>query len=145
MFTVVKDEVRRLDVSRKALRSFGLLVGGVLAAIAFVILWRSDWHAGHAVQVLAGISSVLVLAGLILPAMLKPFYLVWMALAFTLGFVMTRVLLTLVFFLVVTPIGLVMRAFGRDPLHRRIDRSTASYWIRKTYHDDTPGRLEKFY
>ena len=58
---------------------------------------------------------------------------------------MTRVLLTLVFALVMLPIGLVLRLVGKDLLDRRLDPAADSYWKPKTYADDSPARLEKYY
>lgn len=86
-----------------------------------------------------------MLLGAAIPAVLKPIYSVWMALAVVLGFIMTRVILTIVFYLVVTPIGLIMRAVGRDPLDRKLDSNASSYWLEKTYRDESAARLEKYY
>ena len=145
MVKVLLAEIRSIDTSRKALRSFGLLVGGVLLAIGLIVFWRADWALVTAVKILGGIGGILVVMGLIAPALLKPVYQVWMALAVILGFVMTRVILTLVYFLAVTPIGLLMRALGKDLLNRKLDKSAESYWIPKTYPDRSPARLEKYY
>lgn len=145
MIKILWDEIRSIDTSRKALRSFGLLVGGVVLAIAAVVLWRKGWSPGMAVYVLSGIGGMLVLLGATIPLALKPIYTAWMALAVVLGYIMTRVILTLVFYLVVTPIGLIMRAVGRDPLSRKLDPEAPSYWLEKTYQDDSAARLEKYY
>ncbi len=139
------QEIREIDTSRKALRSFGWVVGAVLLGIAAVVWWRRDWTATGAVVWLGGIGGALVALGLLAPALLRPLYRVWMALAVVLGFVMTRVILTLVFYLVLTPIGLLLRLFGKDPLHRRLDPNAPSYWLEKTYDDESPERLEKYY
>jgi hypothetical protein len=58
---------------------------------------------------------------------------------------MTRVILTLVFFLVVTPIGLVMRMIGKDPLTKGADESADTYWIPRTYPTRDRSRLLKYY
>ncbi len=139
------QEFLHLDTSRKALRNFGLVVGGVLLGIAALVLWRKGWTPNTAVYILGGIGGALVVLGLIVPAVLKPLYRVWMGLALVLGFVMTRVLLTVVFFLLFMPIGLVMRLLGRDPMHRRPDPSAASYWIKRTPDASPKERLEKYY
>ena len=145
MIRILWDEIRSVDSSRKALRSFGLLVGGVVLAIAAIVLWRRDWTPGTAVFVLSAIGGGLLLLGATFPVLLKPIYSVWMALAVILGFIMTRVILTIVFYLVVTPIGLVMRATGRDPLSRKLDADAPTYWLEKSYADESPARLEKYY
>ena len=142
---VLWEEIKAVDTSKKALRSFGWVVGGVLLIIAAVVFWRNDWTFTTAAYVLGGIGGALVVLGLTAPVILKPIYRVWMALAVVLGFVMTRVILTLVYYLVMTPIGLIMRLVGKDPMHRRIDAGAASYWIEKSYDDASPERLEKYY
>ena len=76
-----------------------------------------------------GAGGLLVAFGVIWPRALKYVYLAWMALAFTLGFVMSNVILTLFFFLLVTPIGLLARLFQKDFLARKWDKRAASYWI----------------
>lgn len=144
MYTIWQ-EIQAVDTSRKALRSFGWLVGAVLLGIGVFMLWRKDWTATTAVSIVGGLGALLVLSGTLAPAILKPIYRVWMALAVVLGFVMTRVILTLVYFLVLTPIGLVLRLFGKDLLDRKLDPRADSYWKRKEYLDDSPARLEKYY
>jgi len=62
------------------------------------------------------------------PQIARPFYVVWNALGCCIGFVMSNVAVTAVYFLVVTPIGLALRVLGRDPLRRRFERERASYW-----------------
>ena len=94
---------------------------------------------------LGGIGGALVVLGLLVPAVLKPVYRVWMALAIVLGFVMTRVILSLIFFLAFMPIGLIWRVLRKDPMRRRLDPAVGSYWIEKDYHDASPKRLEKYY
>ncbi len=139
------QEIRDLDVGKKKVRSFGYLVGGVLIALALVGLWRIGGRFTTAVYALLGAGGALVALGLAAPAVLRPLYRVWMGLALVLGFVMTRVILTLVFFLVVTPVGWIMRALGKDPLRRRPDPSAETYWIEKTAPDPSPKRLEKYF
>ncbi len=145
MLHTIRDEIQSLDTSRKALRQFGLVVGGVFVGIAAVVAWRHDWALGAWGMGLLSVGSVLMVLGLGAPKVLRPMYLVWMGLAVVLGFVMTRVLLTVVFVLVMVPIGLVLRLIGKDLLDRRPDPQAASYWKPKTYADDSAKRLEKYY
>lgn len=145
MIQSILTDLRALDTGRKALRSFGLVVGAVLLALALLVTWRQGWAPGTAAYTLAGIGAALVLLGLVAPPVLRPLYRVWMALAFVLGFVMTRVLLTTVFALVVIPTGLLLRLAGRDPLQRKRDPNARTYWIRKEPTDTSPERLEKYY
>ena len=66
-----------------------------------------------------------------------------MTLAFVLGFIMAHVILTLFFFLVVTPIGLLARLFGKDFLQRRLDKSASSYWIPREPKTTTAADYER--
>lgn len=113
----------RSDSSR--LRRFSLVVGGGLAVIGLI-----SWYRGHdtAPLVLWSLAAALVLAGLVYPRSLKPVEKGWMAFGHALGWVNTRIILTLLFVLVVVPVGLVMRLF-RDPLDRKMRDGRSSYWI----------------
>ena len=78
------------------------------------------------------VGGFLVLSGLLMPKTLVPVYKIWMGLATVLGWINTRILLGLIFYLIFTPIGLVMRLSGRDSLTQRIDRAANSYWVDKS-------------
>ncbi len=141
----IREELHELDFGRRSLRSFGLVVGGVFMGIAVFILWRRGWEPSAVVYGLGGFGGALVLFGLLAPMLLRPVYRVWMGLALVLGFVMTRVLLSLVFFGVMLPIGLALRLVGKDLLHGRPDSALPTYWIEKEEADDSPKRLERYY
>ncbi len=140
----ITEEIRALDTGRRALRSFGLVVGGVFAGIAAGIGWRHGWALTPWAAGLGGVGSALVVLGLLAPTILRPVFKGWMGLAVVLGFVMTRVLLTLVFVLLVVPIGLALRLVGKDLLRLRFDREAPTYWLPK---EPSGGaeRLERYY
>jgi ABC-type uncharacterized transport system permease subunit len=100
-------------------RSFGLSVGGVLLAIAAIALWRQR---ALTAEIAGGIGVVLVVLGAVAPRLLAPVNVVWWRFAHALGYVNARIILTVAFAIVLTPIGLVWRLTGRDPLARRVDR-----------------------
>ena len=110
----------------RTLRSFGLLVGGVWGVIgAWPMVFRREPPRLWAL----GLMAALVGLGLLFPSALRQPYRGWMALGHALGYVNTRILLGLVFYLVVTPTGFVMRLFGKDPMRRRFDAGAPSYRI----------------
>ncbi len=110
---------------RKTLVTFGLLVGG-MAVVLFGLLF--PWLRGRAIPTWPfAAAAVLVAAALGAPRLLSPVYRAWMAVGAALGWVNTRILLGAVFFLMVTPIGAVMRMMGRDPLRRGFDPRGATY------------------
>ena len=109
------------------LRRFGLTISGGL-----VLLGLLSWFRGHTtVPVLFWtIAAVLFLLALIFPRLLLPIEKAWMGLALVLAWVNTRIILTFLFYAILTPIGMVMRLF-RDPLDRRLHDGRVSYWVQK--------------
>ena len=114
------------NVPKKTLRSFGLLVGGIWGVIA---LWPMVFRHEPPRLWALGLMAALVGLGLVAPAALRHPYRGWMALGHALGYVNSRILLSLVFYLVVTPMGFVMRLFGRDPMRRGFDPKSPTYRI----------------
>ncbi|HYE57215.1 MAG TPA: SxtJ family membrane protein [Rhodothermales bacterium] len=139
----ILTEWRHLDVSRAALRRFGRTVGLVFLALGAFVLWRRGWTLTPLPGTLLSVGAVLVGLGLAAPTLLRPVYRVWMLLAFALGFVMTRVLLTVVFFGVVTPIGLLRRALGHDPMRRKRDPAASTYWLPRPPVEDPRKAMER--
>lgn len=112
---------------RKTLVRFGLLVGGLIAVL-FGLLF--PWLRGQRFPAWPwAAAAVLCVCALGAPAALAPVYRVWMAVGSALGWVNTRVILGAVFFLVVTPIGVVMRMTGRDPMRRKVEPDRGTYRI----------------
>jgi hypothetical protein len=105
-------------------RKFGLTVGGAFLLLAAVLeFWR---HKHVTAVVLGTYGSLHVVAGLLVPTWLSPVERAWMGLARLISKVTTPIFMGVVFFGVITPIGLVARLFGRRPLvHRATD---GSYW-----------------
>ena len=124
----ISDEYQKLDRSPRALRRFGFTVGSVILFLGCVLLWR---HRG-AGWPLFWIGTVLVLAAGLAPLTLKWVHAPWMIVAVALGWIVTRILLTIVFFLVVTPIGLLQRLFGKRAIEVAFKADAASYWQPRT-------------
>jgi NADH:ubiquinone oxidoreductase subunit K len=108
-------------------RKSALVVAAVLFAIAAWNLYRGRTNV---VIILASTAAALAAAGLFVPAAARAFHKGWMRLAVALGHVNSRVLLTLMYYLVFTPYGLVSRLVGRDPLRRR-GAGGASNWVER--------------
>jgi len=106
-------------------RKTALIVAGVL-----LLLGAWNYYRGRmtAVVVLASIGGALLIMGLLLPALARRFHILWMQLAGILGYINSRILITVMFYGMMTPVGLVQRLFGRDVLNRRA-RGRESYWI----------------
>ena len=111
----------------KQLRQFGLMVGGVLILIGLWKLYQGKHETARLILWLVG--GLLVITGSIVPTLLTPVYWIWMKLAHLLGWVNTRLLLGIIFFVIITPMAIVMKVFGRDALNRKVDKDVDSYWI----------------
>ena len=111
---------------RKQLRQFGLMVGAIIISIGLWQLYRGTFETGRIV--LWSIGGVLFLSGLLIPVILTPVYTVWMKLAHALAWINTRIIITLIFFLVITPTGFLLRLIKGDILREKLDQKTQSYW-----------------
>ena len=121
---VILEEIKHIKSDKAELRKFGLSVGTVFAiAGAVFAFFGTSW--AHFLW-MPGIA--LVVLGLIIPAILLPVQKVWMGFAVVMGFFMTRVILSLVFFLMVTPIGLIGRILGRQYIPVKPPLKDGSYW-----------------
>ena len=136
---ILKD-IKELKTTHRDLRKFGLLVGAVFTVLG--LIW---WARGkpHFPWFLAP-GLVLLAFGLAWPRALKYVYIAWMSLAIVLGFVVSTVLLTFFFFLVITPIGLLARLVGKDFLGLKLDRQAPTYWLhRQPKTPKTPADYER--
>jgi hypothetical protein len=83
-------------------------------------------------------------AGLAVPALIKPVYLAWMAAAFPIGWTISHLLLGAIFYLLITPIGLLVRVFGHDPMHRKFEPDAESYWAKHHTGGDSSRYFRQF-
>lgn len=96
------------------------------AIVASFLLWKD-----HGIfKYFYGVAGFFLLFGLVFPKVLWPIEWIWMKFAFYMGIVMSYVLLTITYYVVITPVGLLMRLFGNDPMKRKIDPQAKSYWIK---------------
>lgn len=140
--TITPRAVNREKRSYRTEREFGLLVGGVLLALGGWWFYRDKYYVLS--HVLRATGALLIVLGAFYPKALVVPNRLWMGMAEAMGYVMTRVILALVFFLVVTPIGLLRKLTGGDPLGRRASR-TESYWKPYTERRSDPKHYEKMY
>ena len=123
-------------------RQFGRTVGLILLALSAWFTYRGRFPA--VVPFMIGIGALLASLAVVWPRALARPYRAWMALAGVLAFVSTRVILGVVFLLVVTPIGAIMRATRWDPLQRRAGRR-ATYWLPYSARQRDPKHYERMY
>jgi hypothetical protein len=134
-----EDFTRTEPVRGSSDRSFGLIVGGVLAAIGLMPLVKGQavrWPA-------AGVGAILVLLALISPTLLHRPNLLWMRLGLLLNRFMSPIVIGAMFYLGFTPMGILLRLLGKDPLRLRLDRDAASYWIERAPPGPAPDSMAR--
>jgi hypothetical protein len=114
------------EITSKQLRSFGFTVGGIFALIALwpIVVRAEDprWWA----MVVAG---CLLVPAVVFPKSLVWVYKGWMAIGHVLGWINTRIILGMIFYVIVTPIGMIRRWLGKDPMGRQLRPDLDSYRI----------------
>ncbi len=132
------EEIKNIRGSRSEYRKFGLTIGIaliVLAGVLFILRKPACFN-----SLIAG--TAFSLTAISWAMLLKPVYYVWMSISIVLGWVMTRVILTILFYFVLTPIAVVARIVGKDFIGRRWDRNQTSYWNERDTETD-PRHYER--
>jgi hypothetical protein len=114
------------NITTKKLRSFGLTVGGIFALIGF---WPAVFHAEEPRWWIAIVALCFVLPAVVFPRSLFWVHKGWMAVGHVMGWVNTRIILGIIFYVVVTPIGILRSWLGRDPMGRRLRPDLDSYRV----------------
>ncbi len=136
----IRDEIQtaRREPSSRDLTKLALLfliIPGLIGL--YLVLWKGS-GTGY-VWMIAG--AVLCLARAITP-LFRFVYDAWLAFSIILGYFISRLLLTVIFFLVMTPTGLIMRLVGRDPMERKWEPNAPTYWKARDQNADTS--LERY-
>ena len=118
------EEIRNIKSETSDLRKFGITIGMISMIIAGFLFWKER----ESYQLFISVGVVLSALGVAIPVILKPIYWAWMIFATILGWVMTRVILSLLFFAIVSPIGFILRLFGKQFLELNWNRTNRTYW-----------------
>ena len=132
------EEIKNIPNSNKDIKSFGITIGIILFIISGLLMYYNK----DSYQIIAIIASTFIGLGLISPIFLKPIYFVWMTFAAILGWVMTRVILSIVFYLILTPIGLITKILGEDFLDLK-KRESDSHWNYRNSSEELNQDYEK--
>lgn len=124
---MIIEEIKNISRGTKDLRKFGIILGIFFGLLGGLFLWREkDYY--YYFFILSGAFMVL---GLAAPVLLKPIHKIWMTLSIFMGWLMTRVILIVLFYLVVTPISILGKCFNKNFLELKINKTMDSYWIKK--------------
>jgi len=134
--------MEKLALNNNNLRKFGITISiCCLLLIPIILLLR------HKLIMLPFTltAAAFFTAAVISPRILKPVYVIWMRLAFVLGWFNSRLILIVLFYLVFTPMGLLMKLFGKDLLELKIERQKDSYWKRKEKPEFNSAQYERLF
>lgn len=126
--------------SRREVRITWIGFTVIFTVIGSLLWYKERWTYPY----FLGAAGFFAFFAAVAPMALIPLYRVWAKIAMALAWFNTRLLLAIVFYLVLTPLGLSMRLFGTDFLDEKLDHDTKSYWKRREHHDDM-SRYEKQY
>ena len=117
------EELNSIKSGRKDLKSFGFIIGFILVLISVFLFFREK----DSFIYFSSIGLIFIGLGIITPAALKPIYKIWMTFAIIIGWVMTRVILSVLFYLIISTIGIFARIVGKDFLNLK-SKNNESYW-----------------
>ena len=133
------EEIKNIKSEKSDLRKFGIAIGTIFLIVAGFFFWKEN----ESFQLFLTIGITLFAVGIVIPVILKPVYWVWMVFATVLGWFMTRVILSLLFYVILTPIGLIARLFGKQFLDLKQNHSQQSYWNIRTVEASNTQNYEK--
>jgi len=116
--------ISRIKITKEEIRKFGIVIGSILLIIGVILLWKRNIY----YHILMIIGIFLFVGGLSIPIILKPIYIIWMIFATIMGWLMTRFILSLLFYGLITPISLIARLMGKKFIYLRWDKINNSYW-----------------
>ena len=131
-----------LNPNRTELRQFSIALIVATAIVGGLLWWKTGpnpWSQGLWIG-----GPIAGLLGLAFPAAIKPLFIALSVLAFPIGMVVGTLALVLVYYGLITPIGLVFRLIGRDSLNRRFDRAAPTYWIERTVRRGAKRHFQQF-
>jgi len=136
---MVLDEIKAIKSSRKELRDFGIVIG-----IALMIIGAINYKNGlELYPLLFTGSGLFFFCGLVLPSVLFPLQKVWMTLAVCIGWVVSRSLLSVLFYVVFTIISVLGKIFGKQFLDIKLERKQKTYWLYRKEREFVPESCEK--
>ncbi len=121
---MILEEIKNIKSDKKELKKFGVTIGGALLLISLVLFLQEK---PSALYFMGGGVAFLIIAQ-ILPILFLPLQKVWMAFSVVMGFIMTRVILAILFYIIITPISFISKIFGKDFLSLKIEKERKTYW-----------------
>ncbi len=121
------EEIKKIKETKKDLKKFGYTVGSVLLIISILLKFIGKISFAY----FGGFGLLLIAFALMSPGILKPFNKLWMTIALILSWIMTRVILIILFYLALSPVSLLAKLFKKDFLNTGNKNDESSYWIKR--------------
>ncbi len=118
------EEIKNIKSEKSDLRKFGITIGLILMIVSGFLFWKEK----ESFQILLTAGAILLILGLTIPVILKPIYWVWMIFATIIGWFMTKLILSLLFYVILTPIGLIPRLIGKQFIGLKWNKKYSTYW-----------------
>lgn len=135
---MLSEDIKAIRSTRRDLKQFGLVLGGAFVLFGlWLFLKKNDLY-----SVIIAAGAGLILTGLCAPGLLKPFQRGWMILAVILGWFMTRLILSVLFFIILTPTALLARWRRKPVMCMRPDPSLPTYWIFREQNREDDWRVQ---
>ncbi len=129
----------QIKTGKKELKQFSITMFAALGVIGTVLFFKNK--TGYIWFYSSGADFLLL--GMVAVQVLKPIYIIWMRLAFVLGWINTRLILLAMFYLIFMPMGFLIRLFKGDLLDRKIDKKSNTYWRKKEIVDFEPSNYQR--
>jgi len=135
----IKSELSRLKTEAQDLRKFGITMTVILGILTGITMYKGSWSFPYLLVLTLGF----LIIGILKPLLLKKIYIGWMAIAVTMGFFVTKIILSLLFYGVFTVIGIIVRLLNRDMLDQNYEANAETYWKKHEKPQDPKQQLER--
>ena len=117
------EEIKNIKSNKKELRSFGIIVGSILTIIAGILFYKEN----PLCDMFFYFGAIFIFLGIFLYQILKPFYIIWMTFAVIIGWFMTRLILSILFYSIMSIVAIIAKIVGKDFLYLQ-SNNNESYW-----------------
>lgn len=121
---MISEEIKAIKSDESELKKFGITIGLILICIALLMIYNGNYFYPYVLS----IGLLFIVLGYFFQIVLKPLHKIWMAIAVILGWISTRIILSILFYLIITPMSLIAKLLGKDLLDEKIERQRESYW-----------------
>jgi hypothetical protein len=135
------EEIKNIKSTKKDLRKFGITIGTALIVLTVVLYFLDKSYYLY----FGAAGLLLIIAGFLFPLILKPLNKIWMGFAIILGWFSSRIILTIVFYFVLTPISFIAKISGKKFLDLKYKTNESSYWIKREIIKPDRSSYEKQY